>query len=115
VVIPASHGGSITEYLASLDRLLRLEPARAFPAHGPVIEDVPALIRHYVKHRADREAQVLAALADGDAAVDAMLARIYPGLQPALAGFARESILAHLLKLEAEGRAARDGERWRLY
>lgn len=115
VVIPASHGGSITEYLASLDRLLRLEPARAFPAHGPVIEDVPALIRHYVKHRADREAQVLAALAAGDAAVDAMLARIYPGLQPALAGFARESILAHLLKLEGEGRAVRDGERWRLY
>ncbi len=63
VVIPASHGGSVSAYLASLDRLLRLNPARALPAHGPVIEDPPALIRYYVKHRAEREEQVLAALA----------------------------------------------------
>jgi glyoxylase-like metal-dependent hydrolase (beta-lactamase superfamily II) len=113
VVIPASHGGSITAYLASLDRLLRLNPARALPAHGPVIEDPPALIRYYVKHRAEREAQVLAALASGAVTVDDLLTRIYPGLQPALEGFARESILAHLIKLEGDGRIGRDDTRWR--
>ncbi len=113
VVIPASHGGSITAYLASLDRLLRLNPARALPAHGPAIEDPPALIRYYIKHRAEREAQVLAALASGAVTVDDLLARIYPGLQPALEGFARESILAHLIKLERDGRIGRDDTRWR--
>ena len=113
VVIPASHGGSITEYLASLDRLLRLNPARALPAHGPVIEDPPALIHYYVRHRAEREEQVLAALASGAVTVDDLLARVYPGLQPALEGFARESVLAHLIKLESEQRVSRDETRWR--
>ena len=113
VVIPASHGGSISEYLASLDRLLRLDALRALPAHGPMIEDPEALIRHYITHRAEREQQVLAALESGAVTVADILARIYPGLQPALEGFARESVLAHLLKLEHEHRVSRDDTRWR--
>lgn len=113
VVIPASHGGSVAEYLRSLDRLLRLNPARALPAHGPVIEDPAALIHHYIKHRAEREEQVLAALHAGAATVEDLLSRIYPGLQPALEGFARESVLAHLIKLESEQRVSRDDTRWR--
>jgi glyoxylase-like metal-dependent hydrolase (beta-lactamase superfamily II) len=113
VVIPASHGGSVVDYLASLDRLLRLDPARALPAHGPVIEDPQALIHYYIRHRAEREAQVVAALESGAVTVEDLLARIYPGLQPALEGFARESLLAHLIKLEREHRVRRDDTRWR--
>lgn len=113
VVIPASHGGSVAEYLSSLDRLLQLDPARALPAHGPVIEDPRALIHQYIRHRAEREGQVMAALESGAATVDDLLSRIYPGLQPALEGFARESVLAHLIKLESEGRVSRDDTRWR--
>jgi len=43
-----------------------------------------------------------------------MVARIYPALATALVPVARESVLAHLVKLEREGRTAHDGERWRL-
>ena len=50
---------------------------RAWPAHGPVIEDPIALIDYYVEHRRQREEQVLAALADGLATVEAITARIY--------------------------------------
>lgn len=114
VMIPASHGGSVSQYLASLDRLLRLNPARALPAHGPVIEDPHALIRYYVEHRAEREAQVLSALDTGLATVDAIASKIYPALQDALVPMAGESVLAHLMKLEHEGRALRDGDRWSL-
>ncbi len=113
VVIPASHGGSVAEYLGSLDRLLRLNPARALPAHGPVIEDPAALIHHYIKHRAEREEQVLAALHAGAVTVDDLLSRIYPDLQRALEGFARESVLAHLIKLESENRVSKDDTGWR--
>lgn len=113
VVIPASHGGSVAEYLGSLDRLLRLNPARALPAHGPVIEDPAALIHHYIKHRAEREEQVLSALHAGARTVDELLSRIYPDLQRALEGFARESVLAHLIKLESENRVSRDDTGWR--
>jgi glyoxylase-like metal-dependent hydrolase (beta-lactamase superfamily II) len=112
VVIPASHGGSLTDYLRSLERMLQLNPARALPAHGPIIDEPAALIHRYVEHRAQREAQVLGALAAGASSVDAITARIYPSLTDALVPMARESVLAHLIKLEGERRVSRDGDRW---
>ena len=114
VMIPASHRGSLAEYLQSLDRLLALDAARALPAHGPAIDDPAALIRYYLEHRAQRESQVKAALDAGAGTIDELLARIYPGLQPALEPMARESLLAHLIKLESEGRAQRDESGWLL-
>ena len=112
VVIPASHGGSLADYLRSLQRMAALQPARALPAHGPVIDDPLALIQRYVDHRAQREAQVLDALAAGRSTVDAIAALIYPSLQEALVPMARESVLAHLQKLQAESRVAVADSRW---
>jgi glyoxylase-like metal-dependent hydrolase (beta-lactamase superfamily II) len=115
VVIPASHGGSLVEYLRSLDRMLQLRPARALPAHGPVIEDPAALIHQYVQHRAIRERQVLEAVEAGAATLDAITAKIYPSIGAELLAMARESALAHLVKLESEGRVSRDGGAWSIY
>lgn len=112
VVILASHGGSLTEYLDSLRRVLALAPARLLPAHGAVIDEPMAVIEKYLEHRAEREAQVVAGLRAGQRSIDALVAGIYRGLQPALVPMARESVLAHLLKLEHEGRARREGEEW---
>jgi glyoxylase-like metal-dependent hydrolase (beta-lactamase superfamily II) len=114
VVIPASHGGDLAAYLQSLDRMLRLNPARALPAHGPVIEDPHALIHYYIKHRAEREEQVLAALSADRATVESITATIYPALADALVPMARESVLAHLHKLEHERRVMRDNNHWML-
>lgn len=114
VVIPASQGGVLTDYLASLERLLALGIRRALPAHGPVIDDPGALIEHYLAHRREREEQVLAVLARGAASVADIAARLYSGLMPALVPQAQDSVLAHLVKLETDGIAEdRDG-RWRL-
>jgi glyoxylase-like metal-dependent hydrolase (beta-lactamase superfamily II) len=112
VVILASHGGSLAEYLASLRRVLALAPARLLPAHGAVIDDPAAVIQRYLDHRAEREVQVVAGLRAGHRSIDALVAGIYRGLQPALVPMARESVLAHLIKLEHEGRARREGEEW---
>ncbi len=112
VVIPASHGGSLSDYLRSLDRMLLLNPARALPAHGPVIEDPVALIHRYIKHRAQREQQVVEAIGRDGATVEAITASIYANLGDELIPMARESVLAHLQKLEDDGRAARKEDRW---
>jgi glyoxylase-like metal-dependent hydrolase (beta-lactamase superfamily II) len=114
VVIPASHGGSLVEYLQSLERMAQLNPLRALPAHGAVIEDPLLLIDRYRRHRAQREVQVLDALAAGRDTVDAITSEIYPWLQEALVPMARESVLAHLQKLQHEQRVARDDDRWTL-
>ena len=112
VVIPPSAGGDLGEYLASLERVLALGPSRLLPAHGPVIEDPERLLRQYLAHRREREEQVLAALAAGDTSPDAITARIYTGLAPPLTGMARESVTAHLLKLQRDGRARLGDAGW---
>jgi glyoxylase-like metal-dependent hydrolase (beta-lactamase superfamily II) len=112
VVIPATSGGDLSAYLRSLDRVLALEPARLLPAHGPVIDNPTRLLRTYIEHRREREAQVLAALGAGDSSADQIVARIYAGLAAPLVPMARESVTAHLRKLEGEGRVARDGDSW---
>ena len=112
VFIPASKGGSLADYLHSLRRILALRPARALPAHGPAIDDPSALIAHYLDHRHQREVQVLAALEAGLVTIDAITARIYSALTPAMLPMARESVLAHLQKLEHDGLARRTAEQW---
>ena len=112
VVIPSSHGGDVAAYLASLERILQLQPQTMLPAHGPVIDRPMELLRDYIEHRALREQQVLAALRGGLTSPDEMVARLYPALAAPLTPVARESVLAHLMKLEKEGAVRRDGDTW---
>lgn len=103
VVIPASRGGNLREYLESLAKIRALRPTRLLPAHGPAVEDPAALIDEYIAHRAARERQIIAALRDGCTAVDDLVTRIYPGLSPALVAAAQETVRAHLQKLREDG------------
>jgi glyoxylase-like metal-dependent hydrolase (beta-lactamase superfamily II) len=104
-VIP-TRGGDLRDYLASLEKLLALAPGRIYPAHGPKIEDGPAKLREYLAHRRHREEQIVAALAEiGPARPPELVARIYTDVPKALHDAAAESVTAHLVKLEREGRA----------
>jgi glyoxylase-like metal-dependent hydrolase (beta-lactamase superfamily II) len=114
VVIPPSHGGDIAAYLASLERVIELAPAVMLPAHGPVIDHPVGLLREYIAHRAQREQQVMAALRAGVTDPTQMVTRMYPSLAKPLVPVARESVLAHLMKLEREGKARRDGDAWHI-
>lgn len=113
IVVPASAGGSLVQYLDSLRRIRALSPRRLLPGHGPIIEAPATLIDEYLEHRAEREEQVLDALRSGASSIDALVERIYTNLHPAVVRAARDSTLAHLVKLRDEGRVIeRDGE-WR--
>jgi glyoxylase-like metal-dependent hydrolase (beta-lactamase superfamily II) len=104
IYIPSTHGGDLITYLASLERVLAMAPSRIFPAHGPVIEDPPALLKLYIAHRQERERQVLAGLRAGLKTPDELAARIYPDVKEKLIPIARDTVVAHLLKLERDGR-----------
>jgi glyoxylase-like metal-dependent hydrolase (beta-lactamase superfamily II) len=114
VVIPASMGGSLSAYLRSLYRVLGLNPARLLPAHGSVIDDPVAIVREYIRHRHEREQQIVDGLKHGDRSVDELVVRIYVGLKAALLPMARESVLAHLQKLHDEGAVHQHGDGWEL-
>ena len=113
VMIHASRGGNLADYMAALERLRALEPRTLLPAHGPRIDDPRRLITEYLEHRRMREGQVVAALQAGHGTVQAIAESIYDGLDPALMAAARENVRAHLEKLRAEGRAFDEAGRWR--
>jgi ribonuclease/clavin/mitogillin len=116
VTIPASAGGDLKRYIASLKRVLDLQPRRALSGHGEPIENPGALIRAYIGHRQMREQQILDVLSKGSVTVDEIVRRVYQGLQPELHKAAEENVLAHLLKLRGEGQATHDEDesRWRM-
>jgi hypothetical protein len=70
-------------------------------------------IRWLIGHRMEREAEVLAALTRAPEPLAALVERAYADTKPDLWKYAERSLLAHLIKLEAEGRAARESDRWR--
>ncbi|HXH26198.1 MAG TPA: MBL fold metallo-hydrolase [Vicinamibacterales bacterium] len=110
IYIPSKLQGDLSAYLASLERVLALNPVQLLPAHGPVIDDPERVLRGYIEHRREREAQILEQLRGGAHTPDAIVSRIYRGLTDALVPMARETVLAHLLKLEREGRVRRAAE-----
>jgi glyoxylase-like metal-dependent hydrolase (beta-lactamase superfamily II) len=109
-----SRGGDLAQYLASLERLLALDPRQLLPAHGPRVDDPRTVLTGYLEHRRMRERQVLAALGAGHASVQAIAESIYDGLAPALMPAAQENVRAHLEKLKADGAVKDDAGRWGL-
>jgi glyoxylase-like metal-dependent hydrolase (beta-lactamase superfamily II) len=114
VYIPASPRGDLAAYLASLDRVLALDPARLLPAHGPVIDDPRTVLRACIEHRLEREAQILGILGETGCTPEELVGRVYRGLAPETATMARETVVAHLEKLERDGRVRRAAEAWHI-
>ena len=102
VVIPAGRGGDLRAYLASLRRIRTLAPKRLLPAHGPIVTEPKTLLDAYIVHRGIRTEQIRMALADGQTTIDAIVARLYPGLSDRLMDAARDTVRAHLEFMESE-------------
>jgi glyoxylase-like metal-dependent hydrolase (beta-lactamase superfamily II) len=116
-VVIAPPEGDLLDYRASLHRLLALDLRLILPAHGPAIADPRAVLTYYISHREAREQQVLGALAAaaGPQTVMQLVEVIYVDVNSELHPVAAHSVLAHLYKLEREGRVHRvDEERWSL-
>jgi glyoxylase-like metal-dependent hydrolase (beta-lactamase superfamily II) len=100
--------GDMKQYLDSLARLQREPVERIAPGHGLVIEDAQGEIARVIAHRLKREAKVLERLeARQPASVDGLVASVYDDVDSRLHPLATSSLLAHLLKLEQDGRVAR--------
>jgi glyoxylase-like metal-dependent hydrolase (beta-lactamase superfamily II) len=106
--------GNMGDYIRSLERLLAVRPSSIYPGHGPVRHDAVQLIESYLEHRRAREREVIDQLMKGRATVEQIRAAVYPGLDASLHGVAAVQVEAHLLSLQQEGRAEREGEVWAL-
>lgn len=106
--------GDMADYMASLERLAGMKLASLFPGHGPVQASATAKIREYAAHRAERERQVLDALAKGAETPEAVVGLVYTDVPLELHPFAARSVTAHLEWLAAKGAVRRSGDGWRI-
>jgi glyoxylase-like metal-dependent hydrolase (beta-lactamase superfamily II) len=99
--------GSLGDYLGSLDRLRSLaDSARLtalLPGHGPLLRQPAATLDYYIAHRAERLAEVEAALAAGDRAPADIVARVYATVDRGLWPYAEWSVRAQLAYLAERG------------
>ena len=101
--------GDMSAYMASLDKLLGRLEAVYWPTHGPAITEPQAHVRAFVAHRREREAGILECLAAGSERIDAIVDKLYVGLQPGLRRAAGRSVHAHLIDLARRGIVESDG------
>jgi len=99
--------GNLSDYLGSLDQLRSLAEEAdlrvLLPGHGPVLADPAGTLDFYLTHRAERLAEIEAAVAAGDLTAAQIVARVYAAVDPALWPFAQWSVRAQLAYLAGRG------------
>jgi glyoxylase-like metal-dependent hydrolase (beta-lactamase superfamily II) len=108
--VVAPPDGAMSDYMASLRKLLRRPETTYLPGHGGAIQDAQRFVPHFIRHREGREASILHRLEKGAADIPTLVRAIYIGLDPRLIGAAGLSVLAHLEDLVSRGVVATDGE-----
>ena len=101
--------GSMSDYMASLDKLKGRSEAIYWPGHGGPVREPQRFVRGLIHHRRQREASILGRLAAGDRTITEMVVAIYRGLDAALVPAAALSIYAHLEDLVERGMVTTDG------
>ncbi len=110
-VVVGADEGDVRAYLSSLRRLYAKNPGRLYPGHGPAIDAPRAEIERLIRHRLDRETDILAAVRDGATTLDAILDAAYDKDLSGVRDLARTTAAAHLEKLAVERKVEWDGER----
>jgi glyoxylase-like metal-dependent hydrolase (beta-lactamase superfamily II) len=101
--------GDMSAYMASLDKLLDRPDAVYWPTHGPAITEPQSHVRAFIVHRREREAGILECLAAGSERINAIVDKLYVGLQPGLRRAAGRSVHAHLIDLIGRGIVESEG------
>jgi ribonuclease/clavin/mitogillin len=98
--------GDLFDYMASLERIRTLPNLQVIcPGHGPLIQNPREYIDDYIKHRNEREHQIVSVLSEGGEMTswDIMM-KIYTDIDQRLRRAADGNVRTHLRKLEKEGR-----------
>jgi glyoxylase-like metal-dependent hydrolase (beta-lactamase superfamily II) len=105
--------GDMADYMRSLKRLEARADNIYYPAHGEPVTRPQRFVRGLIKHRRQREAQILRLIEGGTGDVAAMVPQMYAGIDERLYPAAGRSVLAHLIDLKQRGRV-HEGALWTL-
>lgn len=107
--IVAPPDGAMSDYMASLEKLLARDDRLYLPGHGGALVEPAAFLRGLRAHRRMRERAVLERIRAGDSAIPEMVKVIYASTDPRLHGAAALSVLAHIEDLVERGQVETDG------
>ena len=113
--IVAPPDGSMSDYMASLAKMIERKETVYLPGHGGRLEKAPEFVRALKAHRKMRETAVLSRIRAGDETIPEIVKIIYKDLDPRLFGAAGLSVFAHIEdlveqgKIECEGPASLEG------
>ena len=97
--------GNMVDYLESLEWMSVLPNLTVlFGGHGPAIATPYQKIDEYIRHRYEREENILAAVRAGATTPKEIVARVYTDISPKAHAMAERAVLAHLEKLRDEGK-----------
>jgi glyoxylase-like metal-dependent hydrolase (beta-lactamase superfamily II) len=108
--IVAPPDGAMSDYMASLDKLLGRSDRLYLPGHGGPVASPAQFVRGLKAHRKMRERAIIERLRAGDRTIPEMVKTIYRNTDPRLYGAAALSVLAHIEDLVGRGEAAAEGE-----
>ena len=108
--IVAPPDGAMSDYMASLDKLMERDYTLYLPGHGGPVRQPSAFLRGLKTHRRMRERAILERLRSGDRTIPEMVAAIYRDTDPRLHNAAGLSVLAHLEDMVARGLVEAEGE-----
>ncbi len=106
-------GGDMKDYFDSLNVLLKRDDDVYLSGHGPAMREPRELVRAMLAHRAMREGAIAEKLKQGASSTFTLMDALYSQVNPRLRNAAERNVLAHLLKMEIEGKVTREGEIWR--
>ncbi len=108
--------GDLFDYMNSLRKLLGRTDERFIPTHGPVITSPHTHVQAFLDHRQGRENQIVDALSslgsDEQIAIKDLVPSMYADVDKRLWRAAANSVYAHLLGLERQGRVEQQEDGW---
>ncbi|KAG8178787.1 hypothetical protein JTE90_022416 [Oedothorax gibbosus] len=93
------------DYMLTLEKILKLEPDKIYPGHGPVIDNPKTKVQDYIQHRMLREKQILEAIESaqsGGLTSEELVSKIYVSTPKYLHKAAEVNVIHHLEKLKKD-------------
>ena len=95
--------GDVGQYKDSLALLLSRNDQLYYPGHGAPILDGKALVNEHLKHRIQREKEILLAISKQGSNILEIVEKVYPDLTEFLKPAASRNVFAHLINFFENG------------
>ena len=102
--------GDMRAYIDSLRKVMDRHDATLWPTHGAPVTSPGPYLEAFLRHRLERETQILAAVRSGQCDIEGMVKTMYADVREELHKAAARSVLSNLIKLVDDGVVTVEGK-----